>query len=395
MRDKYFVVNIGSDSKKYALYEGTERRFFAHFEKEAEAFIVTFETGVSKEKRMLSEKDYGNALAGVLEEIKRSGAVTAPEREIRAVGFRVVAPGSFFQKHRLVDSDFVKRLKSERGLAPLHAEPMLAELGRLDKLLPKIPVIAVSDSAFHAAMPPVASVYAIPHAIAEKFEIRRFGYHGISFSSVVRKVKATLGTMPSRVIMCHLGNGASVTAVKDGQSVDTSMGFTPLEGLVMGTRSGDIDPGALIELAKRLKLSPDKLESFLYHECGLLGVSGESNDIRDLLKLEKEGDSRAALALDLFAYRIKKYIGAYAAALNGFDLVTFSGGIGERSFAMRERVMRGLDGLGLALDQSKNNAAESVDAFINQESSKDIAVIVTDEMGEIAAIAATFLKVQP
>ncbi|MSR78686.1 MAG: acetate/propionate family kinase [Candidatus Taylorbacteria bacterium] len=381
MERNYFVINTGSASKKYALYRGEKRIFFAHFETEEATFVVTVDCGGSV-KREIPEKDFNNSLDYVYKELVGSGAIADPQKEISAVGFRIVAPGEYFTSHRLIDDEYVKNLKDKRDSAPLHIEPMLNELALVRKLLRGIRIIGVSDSVFHSTLPVHAYTYAIQHDVAEKFGIRKFGFHGSSFASVVRKVGALSGTLPSKMIVCHLGSGCSITAIRDGKSIDTSMGLSPLEGVPMGTRVGDIDPGAVVRLGEVLKCGLEELEKFFYTRSGILGISGKSNDIRDLLTLEFDGDVRAKLALDVFVYRIQKYIGSYVAVLGGLDMLVFCATIGERSFVIRERICRNLSTFGIVLDEGKNKLTVGLDGFL-QKSGVPVAVITTDEMGEI------------
>lgn len=384
MNKTYFIINTGSASKKYAFYREGERIFSAHFETEEGKFVATFEMSGKSDKRMVSDKEFSGALAYVLEELSRVGLLSNPT-DIAGIGFRIVAPGEYFQKHRLIDDEFLKKLKTEREEAPLHITPMLNELAEARRLFPGISIVGVSDSAFHESLPEQAYTYAISKGMTEKFGIRKFGYHGSSFASIVEKIKKMPGGLPSRLIVCHLGSGSSITAILDGKSIDTSMGLTPLEGIPMGTRVGDIDPGAVIHLAEKMKCTPEELERYFYHQCGMFGVSGASADTRELIALEEKGDARAKLALDIFSYRIQKYIGSYVAVLNGLDMLVFSGTIGERSFITRSRICRNLSALGIVLDEEKNNGLESKDIFIQKEGSPvKIAVVTTDEMGEIA-----------
>jgi acetate kinase len=240
-------------------------------------------------------------------------------------------------------------------------------------------------------MPDRARFYAISKETAEK-GIVRYGYHGISFASLISKMTA-VGKVPERIIICHLGSGSSIGAFLGGKSIDTSMGFTPLEGIPMATRVGDIDPGAVIYLMKKFGFGPNELEEYLNTHCGLLGLSGKSDDLRTLIDLEKAGDKKAALAIDVLVYKIKKYIGAYTAALNGLDTLVFSGTIGERSFFLRSRICRDMENLGIILDDERNNNTVSRDGFIQSASSKvKIAVMITDEMGEIAGEAAQIIS---
>src|SRR3989338_7215976 len=379
-----FVINTGSASKKYALYRGDKRMFFAHFETEGAGFIATIDCGGSV-LRVISQDDFNNSLEYVLKELAGSASLTDPQKQISAIGFRIVAPGDYFTKHRLIDDEYLKELNDERDNAPLHIVPMLDELAEVRRLLKGIKIVGVSDSVFHSTLPALAYTYGIPHEMAEKFGVRKFGYHGSSFASVARKVEAMSGGMPARMIVCHLGSGSSITAIKDGKSIDTSMGFSPLEGVPMRTRVGYIDPGAVIRLGESLKCGFEELERFLYTKSGLLGISGKSNDTRDLLALEQQGDVRAKLALDVFVYRIQKYIGAYFAILGGLDLLVFSATIGERAPLIRERICRNLGALGIILNTDKNEAMSSRDGFIHKEESiAQVSVVITDEMGEIA-----------
>lgn len=384
MERNYFIINTGSASRKYALYCGNERVFFAHFENEGGDFVATIESGESV-RREIAETDFNHSLEYVLKELARIGKLSDLTKEIAGIGFRIVAPGAYFLEHRVVDEDFLNRLRAGKKDAPLHIAPMLLGLSEVGRLFPAVPIVGVSDSAFHVSLPPQAFTYAISHDVAEKFGIRKFGYHGSSFASVVRKSETMFGRTPVRMIACHLGSGSSITAIRNGKSIDTSMGFSPLEGVPMGTRVGDIDPGAVIRIGEALKCSLEDLEKYFYTRSGLLGISGKSNDTRDLLALELQGDVRAKLALDVFIYRTQKYIGSYIAALGGLDALVFSATIGERSFVIRERICRGLGALGIIVDENKNKDVVSRDGFIHKDGSAvSVAVITTDEMGEIA-----------
>ncbi|MBU2082124.1 acetate/propionate family kinase [Patescibacteria group bacterium] len=377
---KIFITNVGSESRKYALYQDGERVFLAHFEKENGKLIEnSTEHVISQllEQKLISEKN-----------------------EISAIGFRIVASGSYFLQNKIIDSEYLEKLEAAKEQAPLHINPMLAELKALGQTLPGIPIVGVSDSVFHSSLPAHARLYGIPKNTAEEFDIFRFGYHGISFESIVGKLKnifgglsAQAGNLPEKIIICHLGGGSSIAAIKNGQSIDTSMGFTPLEGVVMANRVGDIDAGAIVYLSKKLGYGPDELESYLNTQCGLLGLSGKSNDVRELLEMEKNGDENAKLALEVMVYKIKKYIGAYFAALNGIDVLVFSATIGERSAIMRTRICAELENLGIVLDSEKNNKTISMDGFIGKdESPVKVAVITTDEMGQMAKEVEAIVK---
>lgn len=389
---KYFIVNIGSESRKYALYQDGQRVFSAHFEKESGKFVVEL-TGANSEKKEISSQEYENSAEYIVSEFL-SQKIIGGKNEISAIGFRVVAPGSYFLKNKIIDSEYLGKLEVAKERAPLHINPMLAELKALEQVLPGISIAGISDSAFHSSLPACARFYGIPKSTAEELDIFRFGYHGISFESIVGKLKNIFGgNLPEKIIVCHLGGGSSVTAIKDGKSTDTSMGFTPLEGVVMANRVGDIDAGAITYLSKKLGYGPDEMENYLNTQCGLLGLSGKSNDVRELLEMEKNGDENAKLAIEVMVYKIKKYIGAYFAALNGADVLVFSATIGERSAIMRARICAELENLGIILDDAKNNQTISADGFINKDGLPvKIAVIITDEMSQIATEVAAIVK---
>lgn len=381
------AVNPGSASRKFAIYDGEKRLMLAHIETESGKYILNLEVNGAKETQEITETDYKNDVEFILNLAKIRGVITG-KADIGGVGVRIVAPGEYFYSHNAITEEFRTKLKESEEEAPLHIRPILEELLRLEVALPEIKKVAVSDSAFHAGLPAHARTYAIPKEDARKYNIYRFGYHGISVQSVLKKIPALMGSLPERVIVCHLGSGASVTAVKNGRSADTSMGFTPLEGLPMGTRVGDIDAGALIYLGRKLSLDYTALEEYLNKKSGFLGISARTGDVRELLDLESKGDADAALALKIFVYKIQKYIGAYSAAMGGVDLVVFTATIGERSVIMRERISEGLEFLGIALDSLKNTAPDG-DAFVGNK----LAVIRTDELGEIAKETASILDI--
>ena len=372
--EKILAINPGSASRRYALYDGGKELWWAHFEKDDGGFIVKVVENGKPSTVKISKADFDNSVGFFKDKI----------RDASVIGGRVVAPGQYYLENRKIDAGFLKKLKAAKEQAPLHVAPALLEIERVMKILPKAKMFAVSDSAFYADMPANAKLYSLPRKVAKKFGIYRYGYHGISIASVVGKIGKISGQMPKRVVICHLGSGSSVAAIKNGAAFDVSMGFTPLEGLPMGTRIGNIDAGAVIYLAKKLKMSPDKLGEFFNHECGLLGLSGKTSDVRELLDLENKGDAGAAQALNSFVYGVKRLIGAYTATMGGLDLLVFTATIGERSFIMRRRICAGLEEMGIKLDMHKNDAAVSRDEFIGTvDSPVKIAVIVTDELKEI------------
>jgi len=388
---KYFIVNPGSASKKYALYSGGDELFTIHFESEDGKIITTIHTGNKTEKSVVSNTEYSYSIKYTLEKLAETKVIT-DKSEISGVGVRIVAPGNYFLINKIINDEYVAKLQEARQRAPLHIKPAEEEIEQLKSELPEVPLAAVSDSAFHATLPPQARFYNLPQETAEKFGIYRFGYHGISAQSVLFKIEKLLGDIPSKIIICHLGSGSSLHAVKDGTGFDTTMGFTPLEGLTMGTRIGNIDAGAVLFLLQESGMSPAELEGYFNTKCGLLGLSGKTPDIRELIELEKAGDANAKIALDALTYSVRKYIGAYTAALDGLNLLVFTATIGERSSIMRERICRGLGSLGITIDEGKNNETVSRDGFIEKEGSPvKVAVIATDEMGQMAQETARVL----
>ncbi len=383
MDKKYLIINTGSASKKYAFYEGERELMRAHFEKENTEFIVTIGNDNAEEKKIVSPDDFTDATGYFVNWLLDKKTIE-DSGQIDVAGLRIVAPGTFFLDNHLINDEYLAKLQQAKQEAPLHIGPVMAEIDNLQKVLPNIKTAGISDSTFHKTMPSKARQYSIPAGDASQFDIYRYGYHGISFSSISRKIKKILGKIPPRIIICHLGSGSSLVALKDGESIDTTMGFTPLEGLVMSTRVGNIDAGAVIYLAQKTNMSLESLESYFNFECGLKGISEKSDDIRELIDMEDEGDEKAKLALDTYAHHVKKYIGAYMAELNGLDLLVFSATVGERSFIMRSRICDGLENLGIILDSEKNNQTVGKDNFINtNESGVKIAVLTTNEMEEI------------
>ena len=381
---KYLLINPGSASKKYALYSEGVELFKIHLEYEDGKIIATNEGGGKSEKLTISQAEYDSSLEYTLQTMISAKVINA-ESEIAGAGVRIVAPGNYFMDHKIIDKEYEAKLKEAGRQAPLHLKPARQEIEQLRRVLPKVSLAAVSDSAFHTALPPQARLYNLPPETAEKFGIYRFGYHGISAQSVIEKIKNRLGNVPPKTIICHLGSGSSIHAVKDGAGFDTTMGFTPLEGLTMGTRIGNIDAGAVLFLLQKSGMSPTELEDYFNTRCGLLGLSGKTADIRELLKLEEAGDANAKIALEAFIYSVRKYIGAYSAVLGGLDLLVFTATIGERSFIMRARICAGLESLGITLDEEKNNETVGRDGFLEKEGSPvKIAVIISDEMGQMA-----------
>ncbi|MCL5104705.1 MAG: acetate kinase [Armatimonadetes bacterium] len=363
---KILVLNSGSSSLKYQLFDSETEDVLA--KGLAERIGVKGGGGKIKHEAASNGKtevdvdmpNHEKAMDHVFELLTdpKVGAVSSI-REIAAVGHRVVHGGEKFAKSVVVDESIVDEIDKMSPLAPLHNPPNLEGIRACMRLMPGVPQVAVFDTAFHATMPDYAYTYALPYKYYTDYGVRRYGFHGTSHRYVTRQAQKMLqeiglATEQTRIITCHLGNGCSMAAVKGGKVVDTSMGMTPAEGLVMGTRSGDLDPAILLYLARELKASPDEIDDIINKKSGLLGVTGVSSDMRDVEEAAKEGNKRADLALSIFCYRIRKYIGAYAAAMSGLDAVVFTGGIGENSSTVRARVCAGMEFLGLELDEEKN-----------------------------------------
>jgi acetate kinase len=314
---------------------------------------------------------------------------------IAAVGQRIVHGGPAFSQTARVTPDLLETLRGLRPFDPLHNPADVALLEATRELLPDVPAAAVFDTAFHSTLPEVAARYALPQDLTDGLHLRRYGFHGISHRFVSERLLECLGreATGTRLVTCHLGNGASLCAIRNGRSVDTSMGLTPLEGLVMGTRSGDVDPGLLLYLLREQGHSAEQVDDLLNRRSGLLGLSGSSADVRRLSQAAAAGDPAADLALDVFAYRVRKYIGAYAAALGGLDAVAFTGGIGEHSADVRLRVCAGLEFLGIRLDPAVNAAASggSMPSRI-AVSATEVWVVPTDEERQIARETRALLR---
>ena len=317
---------------------------------------------------------------------------------IDAVGCRVVHGGGRLVKPTRVTASVLDELRALKELAPLHIPADVAILEKVQQSLPETPVIAVFDTAFHQTLPPVAYTYALPVELSAQYKLRRYGFHGISHAYVSGRLIELLGrgAEGTKIITCHLGSGASVCAVRDGQSIDTSMGLTPMEGLVMGTRSGDVDPGLVLYLIRTAGMSANEVDSLLNHQSGLRGLSGLSADVRELEQAERAGDKRAEVALQVFAYRARKYIGAYLAAMSGADAIAFTGGIGENSPAVRAAICEGLSWFGIDLDAERNAAHTTRrEERISAESSRvSVYVIPTNEELLIARDTSFMLRAE-
>jgi len=388
---KILVLNCGSSSLKFRVFEMPSEEVCAQGVVDRigrDDGIVRYEAGDRRVEETRKVETHGDAL-GLVSRLLVSPdtGVLSDIGEIQAVGHRVVHGGEGFDRSVVIDEGVIRRIQEYEDLAPLHNPPNLAGIEASRKMFPQCVQVAAFDTAFHTTIPEVAFLYAIPREYYEKHRIRRYGFHGTSHRYVARRAAELLGKGRYEVnaITCHLGNGCSITAVRDGRSVDTSMGFTPLEGLMMGTRSGDIDPGVIFYLGDRLKMTPRQINDLLNRESGLLGVSRVSNDFRDIHAAIGRGDENARLALELFAYRVKKYIGAYLAVLGRVDAIVFTAGIGERDPRVRELSLAGMEPLGIAIDKEKNAQVIGREADISVPASRiRVFVIPTNEELRIA-----------
>ncbi len=386
------VLNCGSSSIKYKVLDMMTEQDFSVLAKGVVERIGQ-EMGIVTHKRLIGEKEkykkelpvphHTVGIAGILNLLTdKKWGVLESLTQIQAVGHRVAQGGKYYKESVVIDDEVKRNILKLAELAPLHNPANLLGIEAVDKLLPHTKQIAVFDTAFHQTMPDHAYMYAIPTDLYEKYDIRRYGFHGTSHKFVARKgcELAGLDLNKAKVITCHLGNGSSITAVKKGKSIDTSMGFTPLEGLVMGTRTGDIDPSIVTFLQEKEGWTAAQTNDFLNKKCGLLGLYGKSPDCRDIENAVLEGDKRAILAQQVFAYRVLKYIGAYTAAMNGTDLIVFTGGIGENDYMVREIIGTQLGFLGVTFDSAKNKNVRSQDAILStNKSHTQVAVISTDE----------------
>ena len=358
---KVLVINCGSSSLKYQVLDMTNESLLCKGLVERigmDGSVITHEKiGMDKVKKEVPMKDHKDAIEQVLAAIqdKEHGVVKSMD-EIGAVGHRVVHAGEKFSKSVLITDEVIKTLEDCVELAPLHNPPNLLGIAACKQLMPSTPMVGVFDTAFHQTMPPESYIYAIPYEYYEKYGIRRYGFHGTSHKYVAERASKMLNTSLDdlKLITCHLGNGASVSAIKRGKCIDTSMGFTPLEGLVMGTRSGDIDPAIVTYIREKENLPQGKANDILNKKSGVLGISGVSSDFRDLEEAVAEGNERAALALKVFAHKVRCYIGAYIAEMNGVDAIIFTAGVGENDVSMREIICDNLGNLGIKLDPVKN-----------------------------------------
>ncbi len=381
------VLNCGSSSVKYQFFDMDKKLALAKGDV----------TRIGMNGAILTHKPYDRPQTKVSSDIldhimaieqvvsillSPNHGVIKDKSEIHAVGHRVVHGGEMFISSVLINEDVMLHLRNMIELAPLHNPHNMRGIAACQKILGDIPQVGVFDTAFHHTLPDYSYMYGLPYILYKKYQIRRFGFHGTSHFYVANRAAELLkkDIEDLKIITCHLGNGASMTAVDGGKSVDTSMGFTPLEGLIMGTRSGDMDPAIILRIMGEEELSLHEARTLLNKHSGLMGVSGVSSDMRDILEGMKDGNDRAKLAFEMYCYRIKKYIGSYAMAMGGLDVIVFTGGIGENSNDVREMVLKDAEWIGIQLDKDKNNSARGKELDISKADSKvKILVIPTNE----------------
>ncbi|EGO65144.1 acetate/propionate family kinase [Acetonema longum] len=383
---KVLVVNCGSSSIKYQLFNMMDETVLAKGLVERiglEGSVLTHQPD-GKDKVVIQE-DIPNHSVGIKLVLNaltdgKHGVITSM-KEIVAIGHRVVHAGEKFADSVLITPDVMNALEECIDMAPLHNPPNILGINACAELMPGVPQVGVFDTAFHQTMPKHAFLYGLPYEAYEKYGLRRYGFHGTSHKYVSQQAAEIMDQHLTnlRIITCHLGNGASIAAIKYGRSIDTSMGFTPLEGLVMGTRSGEIDPAIIPYLMKKEGMTPDQIDSYLNKKSGVLGISGVSSDFRDIEGAADTGNERAQLAIDIFAYRVKKYIGSYVAAMGGVDAIVFTAGLGENSPDIRDKICNGLEFLGTRIDPAKNKIRGKAQEISVDGAKVKIFVIPTNE----------------
>nr|CAA95986.1 acetate kinase [Thermoanaerobacterium thermosaccharolyticum DSM 571] len=388
---KILVINCGSSSLKYQLIESKDGNVLAKGLAERIGIndsLLTHNANGEKIKIKKDMKDHKDAIKLVLDALVNSDyGVIKDMSEIDAVGHRVVHGGEYFTSSVLITDDVLKAITDCIELAPLHNPANIEGIKACTQIMPDVPMVAVFDTAFHQTMPDYAYLYPIPYEYYTKYKIRKYGFHGTSHKYVSQRAAEILNKPIEslKIITCHLGNGSSIAAVKNGKSIDTSMGFTPLEGLAMGTRSGSIDPSIISYLMEKENISAEEVVNILNKKSGVYGISGISSDFRDLEDAAfKNGDKRAQLALNVFAYRVKKTIGSYAAAMGGVDVIVFTAGIGENGPEIREFILDGLEFLGFKLDKEKNKVRGEEAIISTADSKVNVMVVPTNEEYMIA-----------
>jgi len=390
------VSNPGSTSRKYVFYKDLVAILRLHIEQADGGIVCTIETQNKSQQIKTGLDDVSEASEHIMSWAQQHGSLDA-DIHIDRIGLRVVAPGEFFLADHIVDESVVQKLEQARSRAPLHIRATLDEYYSLHAAFPAATIVCVSDSLFHITKPDYAWNYGLPLDISDKLELKRFGYHGLSVSSIVRSLNEHNLMLP-KVIVCHIGGGVSVTALHHGKSIDTTMGYSPLDGTIMATRSGSVDWPSIKVLSEHFSLDPSATETFLNTQCGLEGLGG-SSDVRELLEREAAGDRRAHLALDTYIYSLQKSIGQMVAALGGIDAIVLTGTIGERSAPVRSRLLRSFNYLHIRLDEQKKNSympSRAPTDISKHGESKAIYALQTDESYEIAhGVAAAYHDTQP
>ncbi len=397
------VLNCGSSSIKYQVIDmksSTENHLLAKGQVEriglSDGILTHKPTDKEKFEVVKSIPDHTTGINLILSTITDPvQGVISSLNEVGAVGHRVAHGGEYFPDSVIVDKEVIKKIESCFDLAPLHNPANMKGIMAIENILPGVPQVAVFDTSFHQTMPAKNFLYALPYKYYDQYRVRRYGFHGTSHKFVARKAceVADLDYDHSRIITCHIGNGASVTAILNGKSYDTSMGFTPVDGLIMGTRTGEVDPGALIYIAEKEEMSFAKLSDMINKQSGMLGLTGISSDMRDIEAAVAQGDQRAKLAHEMYNERVKKFIGAYTAEMGGVDLIVFTGGVGENGPEFRESVCSGLEFMGVEFDSEANAGVRGKDKILSKPSSKvKVAVISTNEELVIASDTFRLLK---
>lgn len=396
---KILVLNCGSSSIKYALYNMDDQSVMTSGGAERVgldgAFVKVKLANGEKKQIMHDMPEHTEGVKFIF------SLLTDPEigvikslKEINAVGHRMVHGGEKFAKSVVITPEVIKAFEEVSDLAPLHNPANLKGIRAVEELMPGLPQVGVFDTAFHQTMPQYSYMYALPYEVYEKYGVRRYGFHGTSHRYVSARVCEFLGVdyNKQRIITCHIGNGGSLAAVKNGKCMDTTMGLTPLEGIMMGTRSGDVDGGAVTFLQKKLGLNPDQMSDLLNKKSGVAGISGVGSDMRDLEAAVAAGNERAKLATDMYNYKIKKYVGAFAAAMGGVDIIVFTAGVGENQASMRAEVCRDMEFMGVKVDEALNATIRGKEAVISTPDSKvKVVVIPTDEELMIASDTAALV----
>ncbi len=392
MEKLFLVTNPGSSSRKYALYRGDKAICRLHFELEEREVICTIKHPDGMKRKLVGSFRKLTETVKYVKEILENENYINKNTKLDAVLARVVATGDYFSRDHLVDRECLAKLEVAKKRTPLHVPVVAAEIEECMRRFDGTPAIIISDSAFHISRDRVHTYYAIDLDLTEQAEIKKYGFHGLSVGSVARCMKAAK-LNHGKVIVCHIGSGSSVTALQDGCSFDTSMGYTPLEGVMMATRCGDIDAAAALAIGRELKLEGEKLEEYLNKKSGLLGVSGESDDMRDVISLRDDGDERAKLAYDMYIYRLQRAIGQMAASLQGVDALVFTATIGERNSEIRRDIIAGLEYLGFKVNDTRNadGLTEGRYCVVSDAQSKPIYVVQTDETGEMIRRAQSLL----